>query len=140
MGGLSVKFRLSGGTDGHNNQRVGFSVAVPMMRVEEMILIEAEDAGMQSEGRGRQILTDFATARDPNYIYTAHTTKHMGIPRHHLSKTRCGGNAVSNSGAKGWRHLISNVSTSGDITPLKDGGIIATGIPACNMPRLFRYT
>ncbi len=40
-----------------------------MMRVEEMILIEAEDAGMQSEGRGRQIRTDFATARDPNYIY-----------------------------------------------------------------------
>ncbi len=66
------KFRLSGGTDGHNNQRVGFSVAVPMMRVEEMILIEAEAAGMQSEGRGRQIRTDFATSRDPNYIYGTH--------------------------------------------------------------------
>lgn len=72
VGGLSVKFRLTGGNDGHNNQRVGFSVAVPMMRVEEMLLIEAEAAGMQSESRGRQLLTNFALQRDPNYVYGTH--------------------------------------------------------------------
>ena len=73
IGGLSLKFRLAGGAEGHDNQYVGFVMAVPMMRVEEMFLIEADAAGMQSEDRGRQLLTAFALTRDPNYVYGQHT-------------------------------------------------------------------
>ena len=72
VGGLSVKFRLAGGAEGRSNQYVGFTVAVPMMRVEEMYLIEAEAAGMQEEGRGIELLTAFAKQRDPNYTYGKH--------------------------------------------------------------------
>lgn len=70
--GISVKFRPAGGNAGYNNQNIGYVVAVPMMRVEEMMLIEAEAAGMQSEGRGRQLLEAFGKLRDPNYVYGQH--------------------------------------------------------------------
>lgn len=70
FGGLSLKFRLGGGDAGHSNaQFVGFVVAVPLMRVEEMKLIEAEAAGMQDEGRGKTLLEAFAKTRDPQYTY-----------------------------------------------------------------------
>ncbi|MBD5099560.1 MAG: RagB/SusD family nutrient uptake outer membrane protein [Clostridiales bacterium] len=72
VGGMSVKFRLTGGSMGHTVASVGFSVAYPMMRVEEMKLIEAEAAGMQSEARGEQLLKAFATYRDPGYVYGTH--------------------------------------------------------------------
>lgn len=72
VGGLSLKFRVAGGSAGHSNQHVGFIVAVPMMRVEEMYLIEAEAAGMQNEARGITLLTDFAKKRDPSYVYGTH--------------------------------------------------------------------
>lgn len=72
VGGLSVKFRAAGGDAGNNNQYVGFTVAVPLMRAEEMLLIEIEAAGMQDEGRGRQLLTEFAKTRDPEYQYGRH--------------------------------------------------------------------
>ena len=39
------------------------------MRVEEMMLIEAEAAGMQDEGRGKTLLETFAKTRDPQYAY-----------------------------------------------------------------------
>lgn len=72
VGGVSVKFRPIGGPAGYDNQYIGFCVSVPLMRVEEMILIEAEAAGMQSEGRGIQLLTAFAQLRDPDYVYGTH--------------------------------------------------------------------
>jgi hypothetical protein len=72
VGGLSLKFRLAGGAAGHTNQYIGFVVAVPIMRVEEMVLIEAEAKGMQDEGAGIALLTDFAKKRDPNYVYDTH--------------------------------------------------------------------
>ena len=72
VGGIPLKFRAAGGAEGHNNQYIGFCVWVPMMRVEEMMLIEAEAAGMQNEGRGIQLLTAFAQQRDPNYVYGTH--------------------------------------------------------------------
>lgn len=72
VGGLSLKFRVAGGTDGHNNQYIGFLQSIPLMRVEEMMLIEAEAAGMQDEGRGIQLLTSFAQKRDPNFVYGTH--------------------------------------------------------------------
>ena len=72
VGGLELKFRPNGGAAGYNNQYVGFCVSVPLMRVEEMKLIEAEAAGMQSEARGIQLLTEFAQTRDANYTYGTH--------------------------------------------------------------------
>lgn len=76
-GGASVKFRAAGGATGHNDQYVGFCVSVPLMRVEEMMLIEAEAAGMQNEGRGIQLLTTFAQLRDPEYIYGHHNENYQ---------------------------------------------------------------
>ncbi|MDR2969666.1 MAG: RagB/SusD family nutrient uptake outer membrane protein [Tannerellaceae bacterium] len=72
VGGLSLKFRAAGGETGHNNQYVGFVVAVPLMRVEEMYLIEAEAAGMLNEAEGIALLTAFATTRDASYSYGTH--------------------------------------------------------------------
>lgn len=69
FGGLSLKFRAAGGDAGRNNVKIGFCVAVPLMRVEEMMLIEAEAAGMQEEARGKALLETFAKTRDPQYTY-----------------------------------------------------------------------
>lgn len=70
VGGLEVKFRPKNGE--HANQMAAWTVAVPLMRVEEMYLIEAEAAGMQDEARGKQLLTTFAKTRDPQYEYGQH--------------------------------------------------------------------
>lgn len=72
VGGLSLKFRLTGGEEGHYNQYIGFLVSVPIMRVEEMYLIEAEAAGMQNEANGIALLTQFAKTRDASYVYGKH--------------------------------------------------------------------
>lgn len=74
VGGLSLKFRANGGAAGHDNQYVGFSVAVPLMRVEEMKLIEAEAVGMQPgrEAEGISLLTAFAKQRNEAYVYGYH--------------------------------------------------------------------
>ena len=70
LGGLSVKFRNAAGKA--NVKYDAWVVAVPLMRVEEMMLIEAEAAGMQSEAKGIELLTKFAKARDPYYTYGTH--------------------------------------------------------------------
>ena len=72
VGGLSLKFRAAGGSAGHDNQYIGFCVSVPLMRVEEMKLIEIEAVGMQNEGNGINLLTEFAKFRDPDYVYGTH--------------------------------------------------------------------
>ena len=73
-GYVEVKFRNAGGAAGVASQYVGFCVAVPLMRVEEMKLIEAEAVGMQSgrEQEGINLLTAFAKTRDPQYVYGQH--------------------------------------------------------------------
>ena len=76
VGGLCVKFRPKDGI--HDNQYQAYVVAVPMMRVEEMKLIEAEAAGMQDEGRGIALLTDFARTRDPQFVYGQHKDETYG--------------------------------------------------------------
>lgn len=76
LGGLELKFRPAKGE--HANQYAAFTVAVPLMRVEEMMLIEAEAAGMQSEGRGITLLTNFAKTRDPQYEYGKHVNDTYG--------------------------------------------------------------
>ena len=78
LGGFSLKFRVAGGDAGHKDQYVGFTMAVPLMRVEEMKLIEAEAAGMQNEGRGIQLLTEFAKSRDPQFVYGQHNEQYYG--------------------------------------------------------------
>lgn len=70
LGCIELKFRPKDGE--HLNQHTAFTVAVPLMRVEEMKLIEAEAAGMQDEARGIQLLTEFAKTRDENYEYGTH--------------------------------------------------------------------
>lgn len=74
FGGLEVKFRSTGGEKGRYDKYVGFCVAVPLMRVEEMKLIEAEAVGMQSgrEQEGINLLTTFAKQRDTDYVYGKH--------------------------------------------------------------------
>lgn len=72
VGGFSLKFRLANGEEGRYNQYLGYLVSVPLMRVEEMKLIEAEAAGMQDESRGIQLLTEFAKTRDASYEYGTH--------------------------------------------------------------------
>ena len=47
-------------------------MSVPLMRVEEMKLIEIEAAGMQDLARGKQLLEAFAKTRDPQYEYGKH--------------------------------------------------------------------
>jgi hypothetical protein len=72
VGGLPLKFRVAGGEAGRANQYIGWVVAVPMMRVEEMYLIEAEAAAHQDAGRGVELLKNFVTTyRDPGYICKA---------------------------------------------------------------------
>ncbi|MBR4755307.1 MAG: RagB/SusD family nutrient uptake outer membrane protein [Bacteroidales bacterium] len=71
-GGTNFKFRTAGGDAGRDNQYIGFVLSVPMMRVEEMVLIEAEAAGRQNEAEGIQLLTAFAQTRDPEYTYGTH--------------------------------------------------------------------
>lgn len=70
VGGMPVKFRPKDGE--HADQYKAFTVAVPLMRVEEMYLIEAEAAGMQDEARGKALLEAFAQTRDPEYVYGSH--------------------------------------------------------------------
>ena len=77
-GGLSLKFRTANGVEGHNNTAKGFLQSVPLMRVEEMKLIEAEAAGMQDEARGKQLLEAFAKARDPQFVYGKHVNDKYG--------------------------------------------------------------
>ena len=70
VGGMPIKFRPKDGE--HKDQYKAFTVAVPIMRVEEMMLIEAEAAGMQNEAEGIALLTKFAQSRDPEYVYGTH--------------------------------------------------------------------
>lgn len=79
MGGFSLKFRIANGEEGRTVKYVGLTVSVPLMRVEEMKLIEAEAAGMQNEGRGIQLLTEFAKTRDPGYTYGTHKDTYYNL-------------------------------------------------------------
>lgn len=72
VGGMSLKFRAAGGDAGRTDVKIGFVVAVPIMRVEEMYLIEAEAAGRLNEAEGIRLLTEFAKTRDPQYVYGKH--------------------------------------------------------------------
>ena len=70
VGGMEFKFRPQ--KDMYNVKYDAWIVSVPLMRIEEMKLIEAEAAGMQDEARGIQLLTEFAQTRDANFAYGTH--------------------------------------------------------------------
>lgn len=70
VGGMEFKFRPAAGK--YNVKYDAWCVSVPLMRVEEMKLIEAEAAGMQDLSRGRQLLEAFAKTRDASYTYGTH--------------------------------------------------------------------
>lgn len=72
VGGLCMKFRCKAGDEGRHNFYVGFSSDIPIMRSEEMKLIEIEAVARQDEGRGRQMLEEFAKSRDPKFVYGKH--------------------------------------------------------------------
>ncbi len=71
-GGTNFKFRAANGSAGQDNQYIGFTMAVPLMRVEEMYLIEAEAAGRLNEAEGIELLTAFAKTRDTSFEYGKH--------------------------------------------------------------------
>lgn len=70
VGGMELKFRPQAGK--YFTKYDAWVVSVPLMRVEEMKLIEAEAAGMQDAARGQQLLEAFAKTRDANYVYGTH--------------------------------------------------------------------
>ena len=49
------------------------------MRVEEMVLIEAEATGMMNEAEGIAKLTAFAKTRDAEYVYGQHTENYGSV-------------------------------------------------------------
>lgn len=70
---ISLKFRPSQGNDG--NYEIGSASSVPLMRVEEMMLIEAEAVTRQSAGQGKTLLENFVkTHRDPSYVCAESST------------------------------------------------------------------
>ena len=70
VGGMEFKFRPQ--KDMYDTKYTAWIVSVPLMRVEEMKLIEAEAAGMQNVDRGIQLLTEFGKTRDASYVYGGH--------------------------------------------------------------------
>ena len=70
VGGMELKFRPQAGK--YWVKYDAWVVSVPLMRVEEMKLIEAEAAGMQDASRGQALLEAFAKTRDANYVYGTH--------------------------------------------------------------------
>lgn len=65
----SVKFRPAEGN--FEQSSVGTVTAYPLMRVEEMCLIEAEAAAHLNDGDGQALITAYmASYRDPNYTCT----------------------------------------------------------------------
>lgn len=80
-----LKFRPAGG-DG-KNYKVGSAADFPIMRVEEMYLIEAEAAGMQDVARGQQLLVSFVkTHRDPSFVSRATTSAQLQDEVYHQAQ------------------------------------------------------
>lgn len=63
------KFRPAGGEK--SNYSTGNVTSIPLMRVEEMYLIEAEATAHYDEATAKQLLTDFMSKRAPGYTVPA---------------------------------------------------------------------
>lgn len=75
VGGLPLKFRPKNGE--HRDQYAAFAVSLPLMRAEEMKLIEIEAVGMQNEANGIKLLEEFAKTRNANYVYGQHNESYF---------------------------------------------------------------
>lgn len=64
----SFKFRPAGGE--MSNSGVGNATSIPLMRVEEMYLIEAEATAHYDAATGQSLLEAFMAYRDASYTYT----------------------------------------------------------------------
>ena len=69
----SVKFRPAGGEV--LNYNVGNVTSICMMRVEEMLLIEAEATAYSDPAKAADMITAFATTRDAAFVKPAATTE-----------------------------------------------------------------
>lgn len=65
----SFKFHTNGGEK--RSYATGNVTSIPMMRVEEMYLIEAEATAHYDEGKARTLLLSFMANRNPNYTIPA---------------------------------------------------------------------
>lgn len=66
---LALKFRCREGN--FESYEIGGAVDIPIMRLEEMLLIEAEAVGMsQGVGAGVTLLQNFVKTRQPDYSFT----------------------------------------------------------------------
>jgi hypothetical protein len=69
----SLKFRPGQGN--YSDYTIGAVTCYPLMRVEEMYLIQAEAAAHLNVAEGRQLIEEFMkTYRDPNYVCSATST------------------------------------------------------------------
>lgn len=69
----SIKFRCKGGV--YNDYATGGATDVPLMRIEEMYLIEAEAIGVSNLADGKNLLQSFMqTYRDPSYTVPVNIT------------------------------------------------------------------
>ena len=91
LNGMCFKFRNAAGKADVKYE--AWCVSVPLMRVEEMKLIEIEAAGMQDEARGKQLLIDLLrhVIRISPMVSTMMLTIIIQLL---LSRMRYGGNAV----------------------------------------------
>ena len=65
-----AQFKFHVGSGDYGNYKVGNVVDIPLMRVEEMYLIEAEATAHYDAGTGEALLKAFMAYRDPSYTYT----------------------------------------------------------------------
>ncbi len=65
----NFKFKTNGGEK--NNYTTGNVTSIPLMRVEEMYLIEAEAMAHYNEGEARNLLSSFMAQRAPGYTIPA---------------------------------------------------------------------
>ena len=77
--GLALKFRCLGGD--WETYSVGGAIELPVMRVEEMYLLEAEAVGMsQGVAQGVALLNNFMTSyRQPSYSFSASSARDLQL-------------------------------------------------------------
>lgn len=69
----SIKFRPNEGEA--DNYKTACATAIPVMRVEEMYLIEAEATAHTDAAKGKKLLTAFMKTRDPQYSFAGTSTQ-----------------------------------------------------------------
>lgn len=71
----SIKFRPNEGEA--DDYKTACATAIPVMRVEEMYLIEAEATAHTDAAKGKELLTAFMKTRDPQYSFAGTSTQEV---------------------------------------------------------------